>query len=69
MIRLSPCAQSWRTLEFLSWQVGDGSRAGRNIQIRTRGLPPVIDHTVQLGSSRRVIIEFFVDGLAQEPTR
>jgi hypothetical protein len=69
MIRLSPSVQSWRTLEFLSWQVRDWSRAGRNIQIRTRGLPPVIDNRLQLGSSLAVIIEFFVDGLDEDPTR
>jgi hypothetical protein len=69
MIRLSPSVQSWRTLEFLSWQVRDWSKAGRNIQIRTRGLPPVIDNRLQLGSSLVVIIEFFVDGLDEDPTR
>jgi hypothetical protein len=69
MIRLSPSVQSWRTLEFLSWQVRDWSRGGRNIQIRARGLPPVIDNRLQLGSSLLVIIEFFVDGLDEDPMR
>jgi hypothetical protein len=66
-ITLSPTVESWRTLEFVSWQVRDWSRAGRNVQIRTRGLPPVIGGQIQLGSSLRVLIEFFVSGLATDP--
>ena len=31
-ITLSPTVESWRTLEFISWQVRDWSRAGRCIQ-------------------------------------
>jgi hypothetical protein len=68
-ITFSPTVESWRTLEFVSWQVRDWSRAGRCIQIRTRGLPPVIGEQIQLGSSLRVIIEFFVSGLATDPER
>jgi hypothetical protein len=69
MLRLSPSLESWRTLEFLSWQVRDWSRAGRNVQIRTRGLPPVIDNRLQLGSSLLVIIDLFVGGLDEDPMR
>jgi len=69
-ITFSPTVESWRTLEFVSWQVRDWSRAGRCcIQIRTRGLPPVIGEQIQLGSSLRVIIEFFVSGLDTDPER
>jgi hypothetical protein len=68
-ITLSPTLESWRTLEFLSWQVRDWSRAGHCIQIRTRGLPPALGERIQLGLSLRVIIEFFVVGLDIEPER
>jgi len=68
-ISFSPTVESWRTLEFVSWQVRDWSRGGRNVQIRTRGLPPVIGDQVQLGSSLRAIIEFFVGGLDTDPER
>ncbi len=68
-ITLSPTLESWRTLEFLSWQVRDWSRAGRCVQIRTRGLPPALGEQIQLGSSLRVIIEFFVSGLDSDPER
>ncbi len=68
-VTLDPTVESWRTLEFLSWQVRDWSRAGRCVQIRTRGLPPVIGERVQLGTSLRVIIEFFVSGLDTDPER
>jgi len=50
-ITFSPTIESWRTLEFLSWQVRDWSRSGLNVQIRTRGLPPMVGETIQLGSS------------------
>jgi hypothetical protein len=66
-IRLSPTLESWRTLEFLSWQVRDWSRGGRGVQIRTRALPPAIGEKVQLGSTLGVIIEFFVSGLDNDP--
>jgi hypothetical protein len=66
-VTLESTIESWRTLEFLSWQVRDWSRAGRGVQIRTRGLPPVIGDRIQLGTSLRVIIEFFVSGLDSEP--
>lgn len=66
-IALSPTVQSWRTLEFISWQVRDWSRAGQNIQIRTRGLPPIVGDRIQLGSSLRVIIDLFVSGLDVDP--
>ena len=68
-ITLSPTLESWRTLEFVSWQVRDWSRAGRCIQIRTRALPPTVGGQIQLGSSLRVIIEFFVSGLDTDPER
>jgi hypothetical protein len=65
-VRFTPSAESWLTLEFLSWQVRDWSRSGKNVQIRTRGLPPVLGR-IQLGSTLGVIIEFFVDGLEKDP--
>lgn len=68
-ITFSPTVESWRTLEFLSWQVRDWSRSGHCIQIRTRGLPPMIGEQIQLGTSLRVIIEFFVSGLDSDPHR
>lgn len=68
-ITFSPSVESWRTLEFMSWQVRDWSRGGRNIQIRTRGLPPTVGERIQLGSSLRAIIEFFVAGLDLDPER
>src|SRR5262249_32296511 len=68
-ITFSPSVESWRTLEFVSWQVRDWSRGGRNIQIRTRGLPPMVGEQIQLGSSLRAIIEFFVAGLDTDPER
>ncbi len=68
-ITLSPTLESWRTLEFISWQVRDWSRAGRCIQIRTRALPPAVGEQIQLGSSLRVIVEFFVSGLDTDPER
>jgi len=68
-ITFSPTVESWRTLEFVSWQVRDWSRSGRNIQIRTRGLPPMVGEQIQLGSSLRAIIEFFVAGLDADPER
>jgi hypothetical protein len=68
-ITLSPTLESWRTLEFLSWQVMDRSSAGRCIQIRTRGLPPALGEQIQLGLSLRVIIEFFIAGLDVDPER
>jgi len=68
-VTLAPSSASWITLEFLSWQVRDWSRAGRCVQIRTRALPPEIGGQVQLGSSLQVIIEFFVSGLDSEPER
>jgi hypothetical protein len=66
-IRVTPTLESWRTLEFLSWQVRDWSRAGRCVQIRTRALPPVAGERIQLGSTLGVIIDFFVAGLDAEP--
>ncbi len=68
-VSLSPTLESWRTLEFLSWQVRDWSRAGRCVQLRTRGLPPLVGERVQLGSSLRVIVEVFVSGLDTDPER
>jgi hypothetical protein len=68
-IELRPELPSWHTLEFLSWQVRDCSRAGNRIQIRSRGLPPVIDGRIQLGTSLAFILEFFVDGLDEDPER
>lgn len=68
-VTLDPTVESWGTLEFLSWQVRDWSRAGRCVQIRTRGLPPVIGEQVQLGTSLRIILEFFVSGLDTDPER
>jgi hypothetical protein len=68
-ITFSPSVESWRTLEFVSWQARDWSRGGRNIQIRTRGLPPMVGDQIQLGSSLRAIIEFFVTGLDTDPER
>jgi hypothetical protein len=68
-VTLDPSIESWRTLEFLSWQVRDWSRAGRCVQLRTRGLPPVINERIQLGTSLRVIIEFFVSRLDTDPER
>jgi hypothetical protein len=68
-ITLAPCSASWMTLEFISWQVRDWSRAGRGVQIRTRGLPPAIGTQLQLGSSLQVIIDFFVSGMDLEPGR
>src|SRR5690242_12048982 len=59
-ITLHPTTESWRTLEFLSWQVRDWSRAGHAIQIRSRGLPPAVGEQIQLGTSLRIIIELFV---------
>jgi len=69
IITLNPTLESWRTLEFLSWQVRDWSRGGRCVQIRTRGLPPTIGEQIQLGSSLRVIIDFFVCGLDTDPEK
>jgi hypothetical protein len=66
-VRLSPTLDSWRTLEFISWQVRDWSRAGRNIQMRPRALPPVAGERIQLGSTLSVIIDFFVTGLDSDP--
>jgi hypothetical protein len=68
-ITLHPTTESWRTLEFLSWQVRDWSRAGHGVQIRSRGLPPVIGEQIQLGTSLRIIIEFFISGLDTDPER
>jgi len=68
-VTLSPTVESWRTLEFVSWQVRDWSRAGRCIQIRTRGLPPIIGERIQLGSTLQVIIDFFIAGLDTDPER
>lgn len=67
--RLRPELASWHTLEFLSWQVRDCSRAGERIQIRSRGLPPFIDNRIQLGTSLVFILEFFVDGMDRDPRR
>lgn len=69
LIELRPVLESWRSLEFLSWQVRDWSRAGRRIQIRSRGLPPVIDNRIQLGTSLVFILEFFVDGMERDAQR
>jgi hypothetical protein len=66
---LKPELKSWRTLEFLSWQVRDCSRTGKRIQIRSRGLPPYIGDRIQLGTTLRFILEFFVDGLDDNPQR
>ena len=66
---LRPEVASWRTLEFLSWQVRDWSRAGRRVQVRSRGLPPFIDGRIQLGTSLVFILEFFVDGIERDPRR
>src|ERR1700722_17784256 len=68
-VALRPELESWRTLEFLSWQVRDSSRAGTRIQIRSRGLPPFINGRIQLGTTLVFIIEFFVDGLDADPER
>lgn len=68
-ITLAPSSASWMTLEFISWQVRDWSRAGRGVQIRTRGLPPSIGPQLQLGSSLQVIIDFFVSGIDSNPGR
>lgn len=68
-VTLDPTVASWRTLEFISWQVRDWSRSGRTVQIRSRGLPPVIGERIQLGTSLRIIIEFFVVGLDTDPER
>lgn len=66
-VRLSPTLESWRTLEFISWQVRDWSRAGRNVQIRTRALPPVAGERIQLGSTLGVILDSFVTGMDADP--
>lgn len=68
-VELRPEPQSWHTLEFLSWQVRDSARAGRRIQIRSRGLPPFIDGRIQLGTTLVFIIELFVDGLDVDAER
>jgi hypothetical protein len=68
-VTLLPTVESWRTLEFMSWQVRDCSRGKRCVQIRTRGLPPVVGEQIQLGTSLRVIIDFFVSGLDVDPHR
>lgn len=68
-IDLERATASWLTLEFLSWKVRDSSRAGKCVQIRTRGLPPEIGGQIQLGTSLQVIIDFFVSGLDSDPRR
>ena len=68
-ITLAPAVESWRTLEFVSWQVRDWSRGGRTVQIRTRGLPPMVGEQIQLGSSLQIIIDFFIAGLDTDPER
>jgi hypothetical protein len=68
-VEFRPELESWRTLEFLSWQVRDSSRAGKRIQIRSRGLPPFIGGEIQLGTTLVFIIEFFVDGMDVDPQR
>jgi hypothetical protein len=68
-VTLEYTIESRRTLEFFSWQVRDWARAGRGVQIRTRGLLPVIGERIQFGTSLRFFIEFFISGLETEPER
>lgn len=49
-----------RGLEFLSWWARDLSRSGRNIQIRSIGLPPSIGNEIQLGTTLRFHFEAYL---------
>jgi hypothetical protein len=49
-----------KALEFFSWWVRDQSRGGENVQIRSIGLPPIIQDRKQLGSTLRFSVDFFL---------
>ena len=58
--RIEPNEKGLKGLEFLSWWVRDASRSGKNWQIRTIGLPPVIGEETQLGETLRFWFEAYV---------
>jgi len=48
-----------KALEFLSWWTRDQSRGGTNMQIRSVGLPPRVENTIQLGRTLSFTIDWF----------
>jgi hypothetical protein len=58
-LRFDPSAAGWVAMEFLSWWVRDLGRSGREIQMRSLGLPPM-GPEIQLGGTLKFVIELFV---------
>ncbi len=58
-LRFAPSAAGWVAMEFLSWWVRDLARSGRDIQMRSLGLPPM-GPEIQLGGTLKFVIELFV---------
>ncbi len=58
-LRFDPSAAGWVAMEFLSWWVRDLARSGREIQMRSLGLPPM-GPDIQLGGTLKFAIELFV---------
>lgn len=52
--------QGLNALEFLSWWVRDHSRSGDNIQIRSIGLPPIANNSIQLGKTLKFWLEIYI---------
>jgi Sel1 repeat len=58
-LRFETSAAGWVAMEFLSWWVRDLARSGREIQMRSLGLPPK-GPDIQLGGTLKLVIELFV---------
>ncbi|MFN0254947.1 hypothetical protein [Pedobacter ureilyticus] len=52
--------ESINTMEFLSWFVRDQAKSGRKIQLRTFALPPQGPFGVQLGTTLKFHIDYFL---------
>ena len=52
-----------QSLEFLAWFVRDCARGGKKIQLRPFALPPETPYARQLGTTLKLHIDRFVDGI------
>lgn len=67
-VHLDRTANAWLTLEFLAWWVRDLARSGHDVQMRPMALPPKANH-IQLGSTLKFLIEYFVIEEGEEYTK